>query len=287
MQIVQSLVLGIVQGLTEFIPVSSSAHLVVVPWLLGWDDPVFRSLGFDVALHMGTLVALLAFFWKDFLRLIGAWLKSLGERKIGDDPDRRMAWYILAACLPGALAGILFEGKIQELFHPEGSPILAPSMLAMAAIVALFGLLLFIAEKAARHERPLGSLGWKDALLVGLSQALAIFPGVSRSGATITAGIALGLEREAAARFSFLLSAPIVAGAGAKSLYDLTRAHAALEAVSAGAPVVAAGLIASSVTGFLCIKLLLGFLQKRTTKAFVYYRWAFAAVIAVAALAGI
>jgi undecaprenyl-diphosphatase len=287
MQIVQSVVLGIVQGLTEFIPVSSSAHLVVVPWLLGWDDPVFRSLGFDVALHMGTLVALLAFFWKDFLRLIGAWFKSLGERRIGDDPDRKMAWYLLAACIPGAVAGLLFEGKIERLFHPEGSPILASSMLAMAAIVALFGLLLFIAEKAARHERPIGSLGWKDALLVGLSQALAIFPGVSRSGATITAGIALGFEREAAARFSFLLSAPIVAGAGAKSLYDLARGHAAAGAVSAGAPIVAAGFVAAAAVGFLCIKLLLGFLQKRTTKVFVYYRWAFAAIIAVVALVGI
>jgi undecaprenyl-diphosphatase len=287
MQIVQSIVLGIVQGLTEFIPVSSSAHLVVVPWLLGWDDPAFRSLGFDVALHMGTLVALLAFFWKDFVRLIGAWLRSLAERKIGDDPDRKMAWYILAASVPGALAGVLFEGKIEELFHPEGSPILASAMLTMAAIVALFGLLLFIAEKLARHERSLGSLGWKDALLVGLSQALAIFPGVSRSGATITAGIAIGLEREAAARFSFLLSAPIVAGAGAKSLYDLARGHAASGGALAGTPMVIAGFIAASATGFLCIKLLLGFLQKKTTKVFVYYRWAFAAVIAAAAIVGI
>jgi undecaprenyl-diphosphatase len=292
MHVIQAAILGLIQGLTEFVPVSSSAHLVVVPWLLGWDEPVFRSLGFDVALHMGTLVGLVAFFWRDFVRMIAAWLKSLAERRLGGDPDGRMAWYILAACLPGALAGVLFEGGIEELFHPANSPIEGSSMLAMAAVVALLGLLLLVAEKGARHERPLEELRWRDALLIGLSQALAIFPGVSRSGATITAGLALGLKREAAARFSFLLSAPIIAGAGAKSLYDLARGgFGASGAATAGgawamAPVVAAGFVAAAVSGFLCIKFLLDFLQKRTTAAFVYYRWAFAALIAVAALAG-
>jgi undecaprenyl-diphosphatase len=287
MQIIQSLVLGIVQGLTEFIPVSSSAHLVIVPWLLGWDDPVFRSLGFDVALHMGTLVALIAFFWKDFARLLGAWFRSIGERRIGEDVDRRIAWYILAACIPGALAGVLLEAKIEELFHPEGSRILASSMLTMAAGIAFLGLLLLVSEMKARHERSMAAMRWKDALLVGLAQAFAVFPGVSRSGATITAGLALGLERESAARFSFLLSAPIVAGAGAKSLYDLARGPIAAGTLSAGAPVVAVGFLAASVSGFLCIKFLLSFLQRRTTKAFVYYRWVLAAVVAIAALLGV
>jgi undecaprenyl-diphosphatase len=284
MQFIQSLVLGIVQGLTEFIPVSSSAHLVIVPWLFGWDDPAFRSLGFDVALHMGTLVALVAFFWKDWVRIIGAWFKSVGQLKIGDDPDRKMAWFIVAACIPGAIAGVLFEGRIERLFHPEGSPILAGSMLAMAAIIALLGALLFLADKLAKHARSLGSMRWKDAILIGLSQALAIFPGVSRSGATITAGLTLGFEREAAARFSFLLSAPIIAGAGAKSLYDLARHHVPAGEISAGAPLVALGFVAAAVSGFLCIKFLMGFLQKHTTKAFVYYRWALAVLIAVVAL---
>jgi undecaprenyl-diphosphatase len=283
MQLIQSIVLGIVQGLTEFIPVSSSAHLVIVPWLFGWDDPIFRSLGFDVALHMGTLVALVAFFWKDWVRLIGAWFKSVGQLKVGEDPDRRMAWFLLVACIPGAIAGVLFEGRIERLFHPEGSPILAPSMIAMALIIALLGALLLLADRLAKHERPMESIGWKDAILIGLSQALAIFPGVSRSGATISAGLALGLERGSAARFSFLLSAPIIAGAGAKSLYDLLRGHEASGSISAGLPAVLVGFIVAALSGFLCIKLLLGFLQRHTTKAFVFYRWALAIlVIAVA-----
>jgi undecaprenyl-diphosphatase len=285
MQIIQSLILGLVQGLTEFIPVSSSAHLVILPWLFGWDDPAFRSLGFDVALHMGTLAALVAFFWKDWVRIVGAGLKSIGQLKIGEDPDRKMAWFLVVACIPGALFGVLFEGKIEKLFHPEGSPILSSSMLAMAAIIAVLGALLLIADKLAKHERALGSMRWKDAILIGLSQALAIFPGVSRSGATITAGLALGLERESAARFSFLLSAPIIAGAGAKSLYDLLRAPVAAGGVAAGLLAVAVGFAAAAASGFFCIKFLLCFLQKHSTRAFVFYRWALAALVAAFALA--
>jgi undecaprenyl-diphosphatase len=283
MQLIQSLILGLVQGLTEYIPVSSSAHLIIVPWLFGWDDPAFRSLGFDVALHMGTLLAVIAFFWKDWVRIIGAWFKSVGQLKIGDDPDRKMAWYILVACLPGAIAGVLFESKIEKLFHPELSPILAPSMLAMAAIIAILGLFLFLADRLPKHERSFGAMRWKDAILIGLSQALAIFPGVSRSGATITAGLALGLERESAARFSFLLSAPIIAGAGAKSLYDFARGYSA-GAAQASLPLIAVGFIAAAASGFFCIKFLMGFLQKHTAKAFVYYRWALAVLIVVVAL---
>ena len=290
MQLLQSIVLGLVQGLTEFIPVSSSAHLVIVPWLFGWDDPIFRSLGFDVALHMGTLVALVVFFWNDWVRLIGAWFKSIGQLKIGADPDRRMAWFLLVACIPGAVFGVLFERKIEQLFHPEGMPILASSMIAMAVIIALLGALLLLADRLAKHMRPIGAIGLKDAILIGLSQALAIFPGVSRSGSTITAGLALGLEREAAARFSFLLSAPIIAGAGAKSLYDFLRGHeaasgAAASSFAAGLPVVLIGFIVAALSGFLCIKVLLSFLQKHTTKAFVYYRWALAILVVAFALA--
>ena len=290
MQIIQTIILGLVQGLTEFIPISSSAHLVIVPWLFGWDDPLFRSLGFDVALHLGTLTAVVAFFWKDWVRLVGAWFKSVGRLRIGThlevgkDPDRRMAWYILAACVPGGVAGVLFEGRIEELFHPKGSPILGPSMIAMAVIIAILGGLLLLADSLAKHERELGSMRWRDALVIGLSQALAIFPGVSRSGATITAGLALGFERESAARFSFLLSAPIIAGAGAKSLYEFARGLGQAGTESAGLSLIALGFAVAAASGFFCIKLLLGFLQKHTAKAFVFYRWALAVLIAIVAL---
>jgi undecaprenyl-diphosphatase len=278
MQALQAIILGIVQGLTEFIPVSSSAHLVILPWLFGWDDPVFRSLGFDVSLHLGTLAAIVVFFWKDWVRLIGAWFLSIGQRKIGEDQDRRMAWYLVIACIPGALAGVLFQSKIEELFHPENAPILASSMIAMAAIL---GLLLLLADKLGKRERGFGAMRWKDAILIGLSQALAIFPGVSRSGATITAGLALGLERESAARFSFLLSAPIIAGAGAKSVYDLVKGSSESGAT---APLVAIGFVAAAASGLICIKFLMDFLKKHSTKAFAFYRWALAALIIAVAL---
>jgi len=284
MQLIQTIILGLVQGLTEFIPVSSSAHLVIVPWIFGWDDPLFRSLGFDVALHMGTLAALIVFFWADWVRLVGAWFKSIGQLKVGADPDRKMAWFIVVACIPGAIAGVLFESRIEKLFHPEGSPILGGSMIAMAAIIAFLGLLLFLADRFAKKGRAMGAMGWKDAILIGLSQALAIFPGVSRSGATITAGLALGLERESAARFSFLLSAPIIAGAGLKSLYNFAKGMRGSGAMSAEWGLIALGFVVAAVSGFFCIKVLLGFLQKHTARSFVFYRWALAVLVIVLAL---
>ncbi len=284
MQIIQTIILGIVQGLTEFIPVSSSAHLVIVPWLFGWNDPLFRSLGFDVALHLGTLTALIVFFWKDWVRIVGAWFKSVVQLKIGEDPDRKMAWFIIVACIPGGAAGVLLQGRIEALFHPAGSPILAGSMIAMAVIIALLGALLLLADRLAKHERAMGAMRWKDAILIGLSQALAIFPGVSRSGATITAGLALGLERESAARFSFLLSAPIIAGAGAKSLYDFIRGLGQAGTEAAGLGLIAVGFVAAAVSGFFCIKILLSFLQKHTAKSFVFYRWALAALVIIVAV---
>jgi len=284
MQLIQTIVLGLVQGLTEFIPISSSAHLVIVPWIFGWDDPLFRSLGFDVALHLGTLTALVVFFWKDWVRLVGAWFMSIAQLKVGQDPDRRMAWFILVACIPGAIAGLLFESRIEKLFHPEGSPILPASMIAMAAIIAALGGILLIADRFAKRGRAMGAMGWKDAIIIGFSQALAIFPGVSRSGATITAGLALGLERESAARFSFLLSAPIIAGAGAKSLYDFAKGLGGSAAMSSEWGLIALGFVVAAASGFFCIKFLLDFLQRHTARSFVYYRWALALLVVVVAL---
>jgi undecaprenyl-diphosphatase len=281
----QSIVLGIVQGLAEFVPVSSSAHLVIVPWILSWDESLLSSLSFDVALHLGTLAAVIVFFAKDWLRLIVAWFRSVAERKIGEDPDRRMAWYLLVATVPGALAGVLLEGTIEEIFHPAGSPVPMGSMLALAASLAVLGALLFAADKFARHERSLVGLRWRDALIIGFAQAAAIFPGVSRSGATMTAGLALGLDRASAARFSFLLSAPIIAGAGLKNLADLIQEAAAGSLGKDDIAVFVVGLAAAAVSGFFCIKVLLGFLQKHSARAFAWYRWALAILVAAVALA--
>ncbi len=284
MLIIQAIILGIVQGLAEFIPISSSAHLIIVPWLFGWNDPVLDSLTFDVALHLGTLVALLIFFAYEWIRLIRAAILSIVERKVGNDPDRKLAWFIILGTIPGGIAGVLGEEKITELFHQPNVPIQPAAMIVLAILLALLGLALFIAERIARHLRGMDQLTLRDALLIGLAQAFAIFPGVSRSGSTITAGLALGLERETAARFSFLLSAPIIAGAGAKSLYDI------LKGIRAGAiapnelilfPV---GFIAAAISGYLCIKFLLRYLQSHSTDIFVYYRWALAVLIILVAL---
>jgi len=282
LNILQALILGIVQGLTEFIPISSSAHLIIVPWLFGWDDP---GLAFDVALHLGTLIALLWFFAADWVRVIRAGIASIVERKIGDDLDRRLAWLLVIGCVPGGIAGVLAESKLEELFHQPNSAHRADAMIAMGVIIALLGAALFIVERIARHVRGMATLSLKDAIVVGLAQALAIFPGVSRSGATITAGLALGFEREAAARFSFLLSAPIIAGAGAKSLFDVYGELRRGALGSSELTLFAVGFLAAAISGYLCIKFLLRFLQRNSTDIFVYYRWLLSALIIVIALA--
>jgi undecaprenyl-diphosphatase len=278
----QAIILGIVQGLTEFIPVSSSAHLVILPWLFGWKDPTIGSLSFDVALHLGTLLAVIVFFASDWWRLIKAWFKSIAERKIGEDQDRRMAWYLLAACIPGGIAGVLFESKINAAFHEN--PIPRGSMIALAVAMAVLGALLWLADSRGKRERPIGKLSFKDAILIGLAQAAAIIPGVSRSGSTITAGLALGLERDAAAKFSFLLSAPIIAGAGLKSLFELLSSVKAGAVPASDLAVFPVGFIAAAVSGFLCIKLLMAFLRKHSTRVFAWYRFALAALVLVVAL---
>ncbi|MCX7840698.1 MAG: undecaprenyl-diphosphatase UppP [Anaerolineae bacterium] len=277
MNLLQAIVLGIVQGATEFIPISSSAHLIIIPWLFDWDDP---GLAFDVALHLGTLVAVLSFFAREWVNLFRAGVASIVERKIGDDVERRLAWYLIIGTIPGALAGALFESKIEELFHAPNAPHTSGAMIAMGIIIALLGAALFVAERIARHTRALSHLALKDAILIGCAQALALFPGVSRSGATITAGLALGLERAAAARFSFLLSAPIIAGAGAKSAYDLARAGMSSSEVL----FFAVGMLSAAISGYLCIKFLLRFLQRHSTDVFVVYRWLLAVFVIVVAV---
>jgi undecaprenyl-diphosphatase len=280
--IFQSAVLGLVQGLTEFIPISSSAHLVIVPWLFGWTDSALNGLTFDVALHLGTLLAVIVFFAADWARLIGAWFRSVFQLKIGDDPDRRMAWSLLLACIPGGIAGVLFESDVTASFHVQPIPRL--SLVLMAVAIAILGGLLLLADRLGKQKRPFARIRFLDTVLIGLAQALAIFPGVSRSGATITAGLALGLEREAAARFSFLLSAPIIAGAGLKSLYELLTGIRSGAIAASELIIFPIGFLTAAVSGFFCIKLLLTFLQKHSMRTFVYYRWALAVLVLVVAL---
>lgn len=285
MLILKAILLGLVQGLTEFVPISSSAHLVIIPWMLQWEDPALESLSFDVALHLGTLIALLAYFAKDWVRLIRAGIASIAERKIGEDVDRRLAWFLVIGSIPGGIVGLLFEKKIDAWFHPSQGSIQSSSMIAMALIIAALGGLLFLAERLAAHRRHLGQITFKDSVLIGLAQALAIFPGVSRSGSTMTAGLALGLERETAARFSFLLSAPIVAGAGLKSLLKIATEMRSGAITGSDFMLFAVGFVVAAISGYFCIKFLLRFLQKHPTDVFVYYRWMLALLVLVVALA--
>lgn len=278
----QAIILGIVQGLTEFIPISSSAHLVIIPWIYHWDNPALNSLTFDVSLHLGTLLALLVFFAPDWVRLIKAAVASIVERKIGSDVNRKLAWFLVIGSIPGAIAGFLFENKIDHLFHSD--PVKPNAMIVMAGIIAGMGLLLFIADHFFQHVRKMENVSLKDAIFIGLAQAFAIFPGVSRSGSTMTAGMALGLERESAARFSFLLSAPIIAGAGLNSLLKIVKGIKSGAIPHSEVILFPIGFIAAAVSGFICIKFLLHFLKKNSTNIFVFYRWALAALIVIVAL---
>ncbi len=284
--IIESIILGLVQGATEFIPISSSAHLIFIPYLFGWTDPAITSLTFDVALHLGTLVALLAYFAKDWLRLIRALLKIIAERRIGTDPDRRLAILVLVGTLPGGLVGVLLESRIDALFHRPGVPISSTAMIVMAGIIAGFGVLLLLADRLGRQTKYMEDLSLKDTLLIGLSQALAVFPGVSRSGSTITTGLALGLEREDAARFSFLLSAPIILAAGVKSAWVIFSGMHTGALARTDMIVFPIGFVMAALSGFLCIRFLLEYLQTNNMKVFVYYRWGLALVILLVALIG-
>lgn len=175
--IIQAVILGLVQGLTEFIPVSSSAHLIIVPWLFGWTNPALTGLTFDVALHMRTLLAVLSLFAAEWLLLIRAGIASMLERKIGADPQRRRAWLLLGT-IPGGIVGLLAESKINELFHPSTGAINPVAMIALGLILAGLGLVLFLADRVARHSRQMNDLTLRDSIWIGLAHALAVFPGV-------------------------------------------------------------------------------------------------------------
>ena len=274
---IQAIVLGIVQGLTEFIPISSSAHLIIVPWLLGWPDP---GLAFDAALHLGTLAAVLVYFARDWLAIGKGFVASIKDRRIAGGHYRLLAWLILAGSVPGGLAGVFLDDFIDEFFHGPGGAYATGGLLMMAALILALAALLLLAETVARHSRTLETITWRDAVIIGTAQAVALLPGVSRSGATITAGLLLGLEREAAARFSFLLATPLVAGAGLKKLYDVAKAGMPATDQTA----FALGLLAAAVSGYLCITFLLRYLQRNSTVPFVIYRVGLAAVLVIATL---
>lgn len=272
----QALVLGVVQGLTELLPISSSGHLGLVPWLGDWrylaDHPDFNKT-FDVALHLGTLVAVAAYFRRDVAVLTAAWLRSVRRRAI-ETAEERVAWLVAIATVPAAVAGAAGETVIQEhLGHPW----------QIAILLAVFGVVLWVADRTPQRREP-EELGLAPAVAVGVAQALSLMPGVSRSGITITAGRFLGLTRETAARFSFLLLIPIVLGAVLlKGWTDVVRGD--LPAGWAGPFLV--GTIAAATSGLAAISALLGYVRRHDYSVFVVYRLAAAAVVLLLIAAGV
>jgi undecaprenyl-diphosphatase len=264
--IVQAIILGIVQGVTEFAPISSSGHLILVPWAFGWNivqDPALNKT-FDVALHMGTFVGAVIYFRADLWRYINAFFASCRARAIRT-PDERIAWAIVIGTIPGMIVGAAFESVIEDTL---GQPII------IAVMLAVFGVVLYVVDRVARHDRTFDSIGPRTGLFTGLAQALALQPGVSRSGVTITAARAIGLEREAAARFSFLLALPIIAGAGALKAVDLLQGG-----FQGYGGQFLAGFIAAAVSGFLVIWFLLRYLRRHDFLVFMVYRLAVAAIV--------
>ncbi|GMV36883.1 MAG: undecaprenyl-diphosphatase [Fimbriimonadales bacterium] len=249
--------LGAMQGITEFLPISSSAHLILARDVFGWSFGDERAnLLFDVVLHVGTMLAVVLFFRKDLLRIFGAMLSRSEERRV----DRRLGWYILVGTVPAALAGVLFEEPIEQFFRQRVDVIVS--------LLAGVGVLMWLADRLGRKRRDIEGVTLWDALLMGVAQASALMPGVSRSGATITTGLALGLKREDAARFSFLLSTPAIVGAALWTLKGVGD----MQMVEGAVPLLIAGFLASVVFGMASIGFLLRFLQRRTVLAFTVYR---------------
>ncbi len=266
MTIFQAIVLGITQGATEFAPISSSGHLILVPWLFNWSivSDVALNKTFDVALHVGTLVGAVAYFRKDLWRYLLAWIVSIRHRSI-QTQDQRLAWALVVGTIPGALVGAVFEGPIQEHL---GEPLL------IAVMLAVFGVVLWWVDARSPSDRGMNSIGVKTGLGLGVVQAVALQPGVSRSGITMTAARWIGIDRESAARFSFLLAIPIIAGAGLYKGLDLFETG-----FQGYASEFFWGFVSSAVSGYVVIWGLLGYLRRHTFKAFMYYRLAVAGLV--------
>jgi undecaprenyl-diphosphatase len=260
----QALILGIVQGLTEFLPISSSAHLILFPWFFGWTNTRVDTLSFDIALHAGTLVAILWYFRKDWLGLIGGFSRILAKRK-AEASEERLIIYIILSTIPAALAGFFAERLVADTFR---NPLL------ISLPLVLVSLLMIYAEKCRSSSLPLTQMTLKDSLTIGVAQALALLPGVSRSGITITAGLLRGYEREAATRFSFLLSTPAIAGAAVLHLRHLFSGPGLQDGY-----IFAVGFFGSAVSGYLAIAFLMQYLRKHTLNAFAGYRLVLAAFI--------
>lgn len=265
MTLILAIILGIIQALTEFLPISSSAHLILARAVL--DFPFADGLLFDVALHVGTLTALVIYFRRDIVAILRALIRTRRSHYGGSDDSKRLAWYMLAACVPAGIAGLFFEGWIEMSFR---NPVV------IVVTLVLGGVLFLAVERFCRPQHVMEQMTLGDAIMIGLAQTLALIPGVSRSGITIATGMMVGLQRHEAARFSFVMVIPLLAGAGLKKAFDVVGEPLGPGEVWA----MVAGVVSSAVAGWLVIRFLLGFLQRHGLGVFAWYRFALAAVVA-------
>ena len=258
MTLLQSIILGIIQGLTEFLPISSSAHLVITPYILNWQIPAQEAFIFDILVQLGTLLAVIVYFRKDLYRIIIGVINGLVHKRPFSEPSSRLGWMLVLATIPAVVAGVLFKEPVERAF---GSPVVTGLL--------LFGTtaLLVIAELVGKRTRQIETTSWMDALIIGLFQVISLLPGISRSGSTISGGMIRNLERQGAARFSFLMSVPVMLGAGSLAIFDLIK----LPSFSAQIPTLVAGFISSAVVGYLSIRWLLAYLVNRRLYPFAIY----------------
>jgi undecaprenyl-diphosphatase len=275
--ILQAIILGIVQGLCEFLPISSSGHLILVPWLFNWHfllDNGNLNKTFDVALHLGTFFAVLAYFWREVGRLIGAWVHTMTRRSMAE-PEGRLAWLLLVSTIPAGIIGVKFESVIE-------GPLSKPWIIAIAMIV--FAFVMFAIDHLAKLDRDLHALTWFDAVLIGFAQALALCPGVSRSGITMMTGLAMRLDRESAARYSFLLSIPVIGGAAVYKTLEVVK-DGGLPPGTATPFLV--GILSAAISGFIAIWFVLAYLKRHNFNLFVIYRIVVGVAILILIVAGV
>lgn len=258
MTILQSIILGIIQGITEFLPISSSAHLVIFPHIMGWDYPAKDAFIFDVLVQMGTIIAVIAYFRKDLITIVGAVIQSFSRRKLWMDRDSILGWYILLSTIPAVVFGLILGDTVEKAFD-------SPTATANFLLITAF--LLVLAERLGKRSRNSDAINWKDAIIIGFFQIITLFPGISRSGATIAGGMLRNLDRNSAARFSFLMSVPIMIAAGILSTIDLLK----IPDFTTQIPTLIIGFVTSAIIGYLSIRWLLSYLTKHSLYLFAGY----------------
>ena len=258
MTIWQAIVMGIIQGLTEFLPISSSGHLVIIPHLLGWRFGEQQTFVFDVLVQWGTLLAVIVYYWSDLLRIVTGFVQALLSGKPFGNPDARLGWYLILATIPAVLIGLLFKDSVEAAFS---------SVRATGGFLLVTAAILVIAEVVGRRQRSFAEIGWKDALWIGTAQVVSLLPGVSRSGSTMAGAMARNLDRPAAARFSFLMSVPVMLGAGTLALADL----ASMPDVAAFIPPLLVGFVTAFICGYITIRWLITYLTRHSLYGFAIY----------------